>query len=429
MELERLMTLLAVIFVAAFVGREIAERLGIPGLVGEITAGIILGPAVLALVPAHNQVIEAFAELGVIFLLFNVGVETNPRELRRVGGIAMSVALAGVILPFALGAGFMLSFDGSSDKAIFLGTAMVATSIGITARVLQDQGKLATREARVILGAAVADDILTLLLLGIIRPLATGTFKIGDFLVLLIIAVGFVLIIGEFGRRAMNRYFPQVERLQMNEPALGLAILIALVLAASAGLLGLAPLIGAFLAGVILGEKPSAEHELEEKTFPITAFFVPFFFVHVGTLVELAPLATSRGVFLVVVVTLLAVAGKFIGCGLAAYRLGWRSAAIIGIGMVPRGEVGIIVATLGLTLGIIESELYGVVVLMSIITSVLAPPILTMLYRAADAQREESVKAEPPTDDGSDSPGSPRSAEPGDEGPPSDSTRDLPRGT
>lgn len=422
------MILLAVIYVAAFVAREVAERLRIPGLVGEIGVGILLGPAVFAIIPAHNEAIEALAELGVIFLLFHVGVETDPRELRRVGRIAILVALAGFVLPFFLGAGFILGFEGGSDQAIFMGAAMVATSVGITARVLQEKGKLATREARVILGAAVADDILTLLLLGVIRPLATGTFKLGDFLFLILVAFAFVVLVGEFGRRAMNRYFPQVARLRMSEPALGLAILVALVLAASAGLLGLAPIIGAFLAGVILGEGPAAEHELEEKTFPLTAFFVPFFFVHVGTLVELEPLATRRGIFLVVVVTVLAIIGKLVGCGLAAWSMGRRSALIVGFGMAPRGEVGIIVASIGLSLGIIEAELYGVVVLMSIITSVIAPPILSALYKGGE-DTEHPPDEPSPKDDDSTNQGSPRSAEPDDEERRSDSARDLPRGT
>jgi Kef-type K+ transport system membrane component KefB len=389
-DLERLLVLLALVYAAAFVGREVAERLRMPGLVGEIFAGVVLGPAVLGAIDPHNEVLESLSELGVIFLLFSVGVETNISELRRVGPTSMAVGVAGIGLPFIMGAGFMFFRGSGLDQAIFLGAAMVATSVGITAQVLQERGKLTTREARIILAAAVIDDILALILLSIVEGITLGSLSLGSVAVLFLAALGFVLVVGELGRRLMRRFFPHIDRLKMTEPALGLAILVALALAASASQLGLAGIIGAFLAGVILGEGATTEHELEAKIQPLSIFFVPFFFIHVGALVELGPLTSPDGIGLVVVVVILAFIGKFVGCGLPALRLGVRSASIVGMGMTPRGEVGIIVATIGQGLGVIDAALYGVVVLMSIITSVLAPPLIMLLYRSADRAKSEA---------------------------------------
>ncbi len=175
MELDNVLVLLAVVFVAGRVGAEAAERLRTPEVIGEIVAGVIIGPAVLQIVPAHNEAFEAIAELGVIFLLFSVGLETDLQELRKVGGIATGVAFGGVILPFAFGYALMWMLDYTTNQAIFMGTAMIATSVGVTARVLRDKGKLATREARIILGAAVVDDVLALFMLAIVAGIATGS--------------------------------------------------------------------------------------------------------------------------------------------------------------------------------------------------------------------------------------------------------------
>lgn len=412
MDLDELLVLLALIYAAAMLGREIAERLRMPGLVGEILAGVVLGHAVLGVIPEDFEVLEALSELGVIFLLFAVGVDTEVRELRRVGGTAIAVAVVGVALPFVLGGGFILVTEGNggeiTNRALFLGAAMVATSVGITAKVLQDRGKLTTRESRIILGAAVVDDILTLILLAILSAVAVGQLRAGDLVTLILLALLFVAVVGGLGPAAARRLFPQVGRLKMGEPALMLAIAVALGLAALAGVVRLAPLVGAFLAGVILGEGAAAEHELEEKTMPLSAFFVPFFFVHVGSLMELEPLGSSEGLMLVGVVTGLAIIGKLVGCGAASLHLGGRSAAIIGTGMVPRGEVGIIVAQIGLSFGVIGARLYGVVVIMSLLTSILAPPALFALYRWQDRPAPGEPEEAPvvtASDDDSGSPG------------------------
>jgi Kef-type K+ transport system membrane component KefB len=386
MTIDQLLVILTVVFVAGRVGAEVSHRLRQPTVVGEILAGVVVGPAVLGIVPAENETLEVLAELGIIFLLFRVGLDTEPEELRNVGGTAMAVAGAGIVLPFVLGVSLMLLLDSSGIQAIFVGAAMVATSVGVTAAVLEARNKLASKEARIILGAAVVDDLLTLLLLGVILAVSQDQVSIAGVLVLAVSALGFVAIVGTFGRRLIRRVLPNLDRLRMNEPALGLTIAVALALAASSGKLGLAPLIGAFLAGIVLGEGRS-EFELEQKTLPLAAFFVPFFFVHVGTKIEFGVFASGRGLAILAAVTVLAIIGKFVGGALASYRLGRRSAAIIGVGMVPRGEVGIIVASLALELKIVDVELYGVVVAMSVLTSVLAPPVLSWLFKEPAARR------------------------------------------
>lgn len=378
--MDQLLLWLAVMFVAARVGAELAERLRQPAVVGEILAGILVGPALLGWVPAHEEAIEALAELGVIFLLFTVGLETNLTEMRRVGGTATAVAFGGVVLPFVLGWGLMQLVGRDDPEALFVGTAMVATSVGVTARVLRDRGKLSSKEARIILGAAVVDDVLALLLLAVVSGAALGSFSWQSAALLAAEALAFVMILATLGRRTLRQVLPFLSQLRVTEPVLGAAIAIALLLAASAARVGLAAIVGAFLAGVIVAEAGD-EHELEEKFHPLTAFLVPFFFVHVGLLVEVEPLTTGAGVALVTAITLLALIGKFVGGGLAAVRLGPRSAAIVGVGMAPRGEVGIIVASLGLSLGVIGAELYGVVVMMSLLTTLVAPPLLVLLYR------------------------------------------------
>lgn len=378
-EIDQILALLAIVYVSGRVGAEISERLRQPPVVGVILVGVVLGPSVFGVVPAHNETLDALAELGVIFLLFSVGLETDVRELRRVGGTAISVAAAGVILPFALGAGLMMFF-GPIDQALFVGVAMVATSVGITAEVLRAKGKLNTREARIILGAAVADDILTLLILGVVTAFAAGEVRATSILLIAAAAISFVVVVGTFGRRLMSRLLPRIDRLKMDEPALGVTIAIALGLAASAGSLGLAPIVGAFLAGIVLGEGRS-EFELEQKTLPLATFFVPFFFIHVGSRLEIDQLITPKGLLLVGSVTVLAFIGKFVGGGLASLRLGKRSAAIIGVGMVPRGEVGIVVASLALANDVVDQQIYGVVVAMSVITSLVAPPILNVMFK------------------------------------------------
>lgn len=391
--MDRLLLLLALVFVAGRFGGEIAERLRLPAVVGEISAGIVVGPAVLGLIPTAAEAPEAtsalgaMSELGAIVLLFTVGLETRIGDLRRVGPTAMGVAAGGIVLPMLFGAGLMTLLGRDTGESLFVGTALVATSIGVTARVLRDRGKLATREASIILAAAVVDDVIGLLILAVVSGISRGEFSWSQTALVFVLAFAFILIFPTVGRATLRRTFPFLVRLRATDPILAVAIAMLLWLAASADLIGLAPIVGAFVAGVMLSEI-GEQHDLERNMHTLAVFLVPFFFVHVGSLVDPAALGGGSNLLLVVVVIFLAILGKLIGCGLPALRLGFRSASIVGVGMVPRGEVGIIVASLGLGLGVIGPDLYGVVVLMSLFTTLVAPPLLVALFgRPAPAGR------------------------------------------
>lgn len=357
---------------------EIFERIGISSVVGEIAAGVVAGPFLLRLVAPEQEGFEVLAQLGAVFLLFSVGLETDVKSMRNVGRSAALVALIGMAAPFLLGWGFMLAAGEAGEIALFVGVALVATSVGVTARVLADRNSLDTQEAQTILGAAVLDDILTLFVLGLLAGSVQGSFSVGAVLVAVLAVLGFFLVFGGFGRLGLRKLMPGVHKLKLSEPALGVAITVALLLAAIAEQIGLAALVGAFLAGILFDEA-GAEHELQAKTMPLNAFFVPFFFLHVGTLVDPSAFNPST-IGVVAVLTVLGIAGKLLG-GFGALRLGRRRALIVGVGMVPRGEVGIVVATIGLSAGVIGAELYGVIVAVVILTTILPPPVLSRLLR------------------------------------------------
>lgn len=386
---------LFIIFVAAQVGAELAQRLRLPAVVGEIAAGIVVGPSVLGWIHI-NEPLLVLSEFGAVLLLFSVGLETRVGELRRVGLMATLVGVAGVVLPFVIGAAWAILSGFPTPKAMFIAAAFVATSAGITARVLQDLGALSRIEARVILGAAVIDDILAMLLLGVVTSLQSGgAVNVGALVMVLVQAIGFVAVIALVGTRLMRRSSRLLDAPINPLSPLTLSLAGMLGLAAAASKLGLAAIIGAFLAGMVAAES-TQRHALEKQIQPIMALLVPFFFVVTGAQVELAALATPSALLMLLVVTVLAVIGKLVGCGLGAWKLGRRSALIVGVGMVPRGEVGIIVASLGQQAGIFSGSVYAIIIGMSLLTSVLAPPVLKSLLaqlpplEPPDAMDEES---------------------------------------
>ncbi len=369
---------LLIVFAAAKVAAELFERLRQPAVV---RLGAVSEPALL----------EVLSELGVLFLLFNVGLETRPSELRRVGAPALKAALGGVVVPFGLGYGLMLLTGAGQVQALFVGTAMVATSVGITARVLSRMGLLNTEPSRIILGAAILDDILGLLVLAVVSSLSRGRvepLQLAATLVTSLLFVGAVLV---FGGRAMNRAVPVIQRLRVGHALYLWAIGLCLLLAVVAGWLGVAAIIGAFLAGTALAEF-AEDTGLHHRMENLTEFLLPFFLVSIGTRLELSSLASPMVLLLCGGVTLLAVVGKLIGCGLPLWSQ--RTLAMqVGWGMVPRGEVGIIVAQLGLTLGVLNADLYAVVLFMAVATTMIAPPVLVRVFRSAvaPAASEEGV--------------------------------------
>jgi len=380
--LAQTLTQLFVVLLAAKIGEEIFKRIGQPALVGEILGGVLVGPAVLGIYRVTPET-ELFAEIGVVLLLFQVGVETRIGDLLRVGGTAASVGVMGVILPMGGGLALGAVLGYPIEVSVFLGAALTATSVGITARVLDDLGAMASQSGRVILGAAVIDDVLAMLILAFASGLAAGSVSAGQLATLVGLAGAFIGIVLLVGTRVL-RTRPSI----LTDPEFAATpflpgMILMLGLAALAALIGLAAIIGAFLAGMVVGES-SERHALEEEVAPVAAFFTPFFFGFIGAQVNLAALADPLTLALLAGLTVLAVMTKFAGAFAGAIRLGRQRAALIGWGMVPRGEVGIVVAGLGLGAGAISSQLYSVVVGMAVLTTLMVPPLMAPLVRRAE---------------------------------------------
>jgi Kef-type K+ transport system membrane component KefB len=294
------------------------------------------------------------------------------------------VAAAGVVVPFILGFLYMRAMDHSMVESIFVGAALVATSVAITARVLADAGVLATRVARVILGAAVADDILGMIVLAVVSSLSTGQINCLSLAIVAVEAIGFSLLIVFFGSRVVGRFQARVAKLRARNSAFILSVVLCLGLSLASIYIGMAAIIGAFLAGLALADY-GEQWRLRENAHPVMEFLAPFFFVLLGAQVDLHTLYQPGLLWMMGMVCVLAILGKLIGCGLGALTLGFKNALRIGIGMVPRGEVGLIVAAVGLMLHTISPQVYTVVVMMSIVTTVFAPPVLrALLPRAAE---------------------------------------------
>jgi Kef-type K+ transport system membrane component KefB len=421
---SRIIFELFIIFLVAKITAELFERIKQPVVIGELLAGIIIGPSLLGLIgnpspisiqffeevaklplaeakevakDATKLIFEVLAELGVIVLLFSVGLETNLNALIKLGGRAMAVAIMGVIFPFVLGAGLTIALNYKFEESLFIGAAMVATSVGITARVLRDIGKLQTAESRIILGAAVIDDVLGILVLTVVLGISKQGVSVLEIAGLIAVSFGFLglgLLIGVFGVRRISIHF---DKLHLHNPAFAISLIVCLGLAAAASQIGLAAIIGAFLAGLIFSES-TEQKSLEHAIRPVFELLVPVFFVITGSKVQLSSFTNGSILTIAAAITVLAILGKFIGCGLAALSMGKRSAAIIGIGMAPRGEVGLIVASIGLTQNVFTptNGLYSVVVVMSIVTTVIVPPILSLLFKDYGGTAEkELVESKP----------------------------------
>jgi Kef-type K+ transport system membrane component KefB len=424
---------IALLLIAAKAGA-LVERIGQPAVLGEIVMGLILGN--LALLGwgvfrelAENQLLIFLAEIGVVILLFQIGLESDLKKLKTVGGPAFFVAIIGVIVPMVLGwkvVGPWL-FPGQLEVAyLFLGAALTATSVGITARVFQDLGKLQTPEAQTVLGAAVIDDVLGLLILAVVSGIATaGSVSPGALMWIIGKAFGFLvgaIVFGQIICRPLGGMFSRIHTgVGMK---LGFALSFAFALAAAAQAVGLAPIVGAFAAGLILDpvvfsrfraapylielrdaavrardpearaglsrlvEKYTHRH-VEDLVEPIGHFLVPIFFVLTGMRVDLVVLSDPAILGVAVGVSIIAILGKLVA-GLGAQR--GMSKLLIGFGMVPRGEVGLIFANVGKSLGVVSDELFAVVVVMVIVTTLITPPTLAWLLKRQDSMPDDAVK-------------------------------------
>lgn len=420
MEIAQVILALAVIFILAKVSSRIFAKLGVPGLIGEIILGILLvsitfgdynlfewiasefDPSLGSSTTVH-EIVEIFSELGVIFLLFTVGLETKVTDLTSVGKAALLVAIMGVVVPFIVGYLFITLTDGDLYSSLFMGAAMVATSVGITARVIKDMKLMDAKESRIIIGAAVIDDILGMIVLAVVSGMAkTGEIDIVNILIVSATAVVFVLVVLLVAAKVIPKVYDSIQAKRADKilkdpnyipPGYNMfvvAIGTCLVFSYLADIAGLAMIIGAFLAGMLFAEH-AWEWKLEEKFESISAFFVSFFFVYVGMNVDIQVFLDDPallGTALILIV--LACLTKLVGCGagakIAEPHMEMSSVSIIGVGMMPRGEVGIIVALLGTTtlvsgVPVLSPELYAIIVMMCIATTIIAPPILSILYK------------------------------------------------
>jgi Kef-type K+ transport system membrane component KefB len=377
---EPLLLELFAIFVWAKVFGEIFEQLGLPAVVGEILAGVVLGPYAAKFVNPGTTTLS-IAGLGAIFLLFTVGLETSPKELIRVGRTSLRVSLAGVLAPFVLGFAYLRLLRGDpAHEAIFVAAAMVATSVGIAARVMGDLRVLHTQVARIILAAAVADDILGMIVLAVVVGLASnGGVQWLQLIVLLLEAVAFTVFMVFFASKVIHKMRPGVERMSTQNAPLILALALCLGLSVAAERIGMAAIIGAFFAGLAFAEY-SVEWKLAPRVSAINEFLAPFFFFTMGSRLDLR-VFDGKVMVACVVVTVLALIGKVVACGLPVLREGWLSALKVGVGMTPRGEVALIVALVGLQMKMMSQAAYGIVIFMTAATTLIAPPVLRYLFK------------------------------------------------
>jgi Kef-type K+ transport system membrane component KefB len=388
---------LAIILIAAKLGGDLAVRIGQPAVLGELVAGVFLGNLTLVGLPAlafvrESPLVDSLARLGVLVLLFEIGLESTVKQMLSVGLSAFLVATLGVIAPFVLGAGVGLWLLPEQGWAVhvFLGATLCATSVGITARVLKDLGRSQSQEARIILGAAVIDDVLGLVVLAVVTGAVVNASSGQDFVVssvLVILAKAAAFLVGSLvvGMLVSRPLFALAARLQTRQVLLAVGLAFCFFFAWLADALGLAPIVGAFAAGLILEEAHDRDfvaqgsQTLAELIRPISGFLAPIFFVLMGMTTDLRSFAQPSILVLALALTAAAILGKQV-CGLGVLGKGIDRLSV-GVGMIPRGEVGLIFANIGLTLvlagaPVLSRSTYSAVVVMVIVTTLVTPPVL-----------------------------------------------------
>ncbi len=423
---------LIVIFLASKVGGELCVRLDLPPVLGELVAGVLVGVSALHLLifpeagedgthslimslmqmtshlspeaftsvfQAQSEVIAILSELGVIILLFEIGLQSDLEELLRVGPQATVVAVVGVVTPFAIGTGGLIAIFGAPVvPAIFAGAALTATSIGITAKVLSEIQRLNSREGQIIIGAAVMDDVLGIIVLAVVASLARDGAVEPTNVIYLIISAGVFLVGAILLGRFLSPFFVKlVDGMETRGHLLLVSLMFAFILSYVAVVIQLEAILGAFAAGLVLAETEK-RHELEKKVVPIADMFVPIFFVVVGARTDISvlnPLVPENREGLIIASFLLAVAiiGKVV-TGLSVFGMPDINRLAIGVGMIPRGEVGLVFAAVGSESGVLSKPLEAAIIVMVIFTTFLAPPLLRVVFARADqamAVRESEI--------------------------------------
>ena len=373
--IPHLLLVLAALLVTAKLLGALAQTVGQPAVLGELVAGVLLGGSIFGMLDPAQPVIHALSELGLIVLLFEIGLHTDLRSMAKVAGTATTVGIVGVIVPFVLGyvaASGILGLE--TVAALVCAAALTATSIGISARVLADLGQLKTREGQVVLGAAVLDDIVGLIILSVVASIvAGGSWTVGGVVRTTVIAVGFIVVALTVGRFLARPIFSSIETIRAPGTLAVLALAFAFLLSSLAATSGSAMILGAFAAGIILNG--TAERvEIERATRSIGHLLVPIFFASVGASVQLSAFGESGTLAVAGLLILVGVLGKFV----AGYAPWWfrGNKRLIGVAMIPRGEVGLIFAQMGLATAAISPSLFSALTLMVLVTTLLTPPIL-----------------------------------------------------
>src|SRR6266704_520798 len=336
-----------IVFGSAKLISELFERVGLPGIAGEILAGILIGPSVLNWV-APNETMKALSDLGVLFLLFSIGLEVQLADLLRVGLLSTLVATLGEVAPFLAGWGILVAWGGTAHAALFMGAALVATSVGISASVLKRRNLLHHRASQIILAAAVIDDVLGLIVLAVVSSVA-------------------------------SRIFPHFHsRIRADEAQFDVAMVLLFSLAVLAFYTGVAAIVGAFLAGLALAD--NADSRVRHLTRGVTELLVPFFLAGIGLNFDVGIFRSRSTLLMSLVILIAAVATKVIGCGLATLSNGWQTSLRVGVGMIPRGEVAMVAAQLGLSMLILSPAVYSVIVFVVVASALLTRPLLKIAF-------------------------------------------------
>ncbi len=412
---------LIVIFLAAKLGGELCARVNLPSVLGELVGGVVVGVSALNLIvfpegaePVHSvlmdfvqitssldaeallavfksqsEVISVLAEIGVVILLFEIGLESDLKELIRVGPQAAVVAVVGVVVPFVAGtAGLIAFFNVGTIPAVFAGAALTATSIGITAKVLAELQTLSSREGQIIIGAAVLDDVLGIIVLAVVASLAkTGEIEITNVIFLIIGAAVFLVGSILIGRLLSPFFVSLVDQMQTRGQVLISSLVFAFVLSYIAAAIQLEAILGAFAAGLILAETTKRK-ELEEQISPIADMLVPVFFVTVGAHTDISVLNplnpdNREGLIIASFLVIVAIIGKVV-TGFTVFGQDGINRLAIGVGMIPRGEVGLVFAGVGAASGVLSESLDAAIIVMVILTTFLAPPLLRVVFDSGD---------------------------------------------
>ncbi|WP_148266458.1 cation:proton antiporter [Methanocella arvoryzae] len=421
--LETLLSL-CLLLIGAKIGGEIAKRLNVAAVVGELLAGVLLAPTLfggLVFFGTHlivvNEAVHVLAELGAVLLLFLVGLETRFADFRKSGLLATLVAIGGVVVPFVLGYGLVIYWGYPAEEALLVGAALTATSIAITVKVLKDIGKMKTRESNVLISAAVIDDVLGLIVLAIVLGLVrSGSLDVTSIIWTAGVSIGFWLGMTLFGvfvvSKIINILCPRKNcqmydaegkprephkagkhcTIRCNGTQEVSAIAMGFGFAYVAGMAGLAPILGAFAAGMSVAETKIL-NTIQEVTEKINFLMAPLFFVVTGTMVNLSGLTLDSLVFASILIVL-AMLGKILGCGIPVYIMtrNAREAIIVGLGMMSRGEVGLIIAGIGATSGIFSNDVFSAVVLMVVVTTVITPIAMTQAYKLLNSHGKPKAK-------------------------------------